>query len=92
MTLPVEVSCQTRAYRKCFVTDTVGWTGAHSDCSAYHPVPLDLDRLDGGSVPFGGPLHEGYIHMSEDNFIASGLERDSTASDTMVHSVFPAGS
>lgn len=57
--------------------------GVHSDCSAYQPLPINLDNIDGGSAPFGGPMQRGYVHISGDSFIASGLGTASSSSATM---------
>lgn len=70
-------------YTLSVVVDDVTRGGSRTDCSQYHVVPLNLDNAGGGSTPFGGPMKNGYVHISSDRFLASGLTGTATATNTM---------
>ena len=55
----------------------------HLDCLDYDLFPYDLDTPTGGSVPFGGPIRGGSVHISGDNFL---LLKQST--NTLVFNVY----
>jgi hypothetical protein len=64
--------------------------GSRTDCSQYHVLPLSLDEATGVHSPFGGPMRNGYVHISSDKFLAAGLTNSATkATDTIVRPPLP---
>jgi len=63
--------------------DNATHSSPNVDCSAYHTLPSNLDDANGGSAPYGGPIQNGYVHISSDKFLASGSGSYSKGSNIM---------
>jgi len=57
---------------------------ARVDCSGYDVVPWDLNSPSGGSVPYGGPIRRGYLHLAGDHFL---MPRSSSQVDLVLLNV-----
>eukprot|EP01091_Cochliopodium_minus_P008899 TRINITY_DN2090_c0_g1_i1.p1 TRINITY_DN2090_c0_g1~~TRINITY_DN2090_c0_g1_i1.p1 ORF type:complete len:3438 (-),score=854.08 TRINITY_DN2090_c0_g1_i1:40-10353(-) len=43
--------------------------GPHADCSNYDLLPVDLNTVQGGSLPFGGPINNGELSFHGNSFL-----------------------